>query len=83
MRTAGKNRAIKNAFYRLGMHVKPPAVVQALAEQGVVVEEEMVRLVQFELLKDRTTGRVARISRPVPPRAVRRRPQGFPGRSRG
>jgi hypothetical protein len=83
MRTTGKSRAIKNAFYRLGMHVKPQAVVQALAEQGVVVEEELVRLVQFELLMEATTGRVAKIPRPVRPRAVRRRPQGFPGRSRG
>jgi hypothetical protein len=73
---------IQNAYYRLGMHTKPKAVVQALAEQGVVVEEELVQLVQFELLKEATTGRVARVSRPVPPRAVRRRPQGFPGRSR-
>ena len=55
MRTTGKKRAIRNALYRLGLHATPKAVAHALMQQGVQVDEQLIRLVQFELLKE-TTG---------------------------
>jgi hypothetical protein len=80
MRTAGKKRAIRNAFFRIGLHTTPKAVVHALAQQGIVVDEELVRLVRFGLLKETTNDRFAKVPRPVTSPAVRRRPQEFPGR---
>ncbi len=79
MRTTGKKRAIRNALDRLGLHATPKAVVHAFREQGVVVDEELVRRVRFEVLKE-STARHADLPRPVPSPGVRRRPQGFPGR---
>jgi hypothetical protein len=78
MRTASKKQAIRNAFYRLGMHTTPKAVVHALAQLGALVDEDLVRLVRIELLKKTTEGRSPDV--PVPPPVVRRCPQGFPGR---
>jgi hypothetical protein len=80
MRTTGKNRAIRNALYRLGLHLTPTAVVHALREQGIQVDEGLVRLVRFDLLKGVTASRFAKVVRPVPSPAVRRYPQAFPGR---
>jgi len=82
MRTIGKKRAIRNAFYRLGLHITPRVVVEALAQQGIKVDEELVRQVRFDMLKESTRGRVATVSRPIPLPAVRRCPKGFPGRRR-
>ena len=78
MRTTGKKRAIRDAFYRLGLHSTPKDVVDALREQGIQVDEELVRLVRIELRKETTEARTAKVHRMVPPPAVRRRPQGFP-----
>jgi len=39
--------------------------------------------VRFELLNETTEAGVGKASRPVPSPAVRRRPQGFPGRHQG
>jgi hypothetical protein len=75
MRTASQKRAVRNALFRLGLHATPRTVVHALAQQGVEVSEEDVRL---GLLKKMTADRFAKVPRPVPPTAVRRRPQGFP-----
>jgi hypothetical protein len=80
MRTTGKKRAIRNAFFRLGLHATPKAVVLALVQQGVLVDEELVRQVRIEMLKENTGARVGKASRPATSPAVRRRPQGFPGR---
>jgi hypothetical protein len=80
MRTSSSKRAIRNAFYRLGLHATPKAVVQALGEQGIRVDEGLVRQVRFEMLKETTGARHADLPRPAPPPVVRRRPQGFPGR---
>jgi hypothetical protein len=80
MRTTGKKRAIRNAFFRLGLHATPKGIVEALRQQGVLVDEELVRQVKFELAKETTGARVAKVSRPVPSPAVRRCPQGFPRR---
>jgi hypothetical protein len=73
-------RAIRNAFYRLGLHATSKDVVDVLAQQSVQVTEVLVRQVRIELLKETTTERVGKVSRPVPSPAMRRRPQGFPGR---
>ena len=78
MRTTGKKRAIRNAFFRLGLHTPPKGIVDALAQQGIQVNEQLVRQVHFELRKETTEARTAKVHRPVPPPAVRRRPQGFP-----
>jgi hypothetical protein len=80
MRTAGKKRAIRDAYVRLGLHATPKAVVHALAQQGVLVDEELVRRVRFGMLKESTGAGVGKVARPVPSPAVRRRPKGFPGR---
>ena len=80
MRTTGTKRAVRNAFYRLGMHAPSKAVVQALREQGIVVNEELVRQVRFEMLKENSGARAGKATRPVRSPAVRRRPQGFPKR---
>jgi hypothetical protein len=80
MRTAGKVRAIRNAFFRLGLHATPRAVVHALAQQGIQVDEGLVRQVPFEFLKGSTGARVGKASRPVKLPAVWRRSEGFPGR---
>jgi hypothetical protein len=79
-----KAQAIRNAFFRLGLHTTPKAVAHALAEQGVQVSEELVRQVRIEMLKDTPGTRVGKVSRPVTSPAVRRKPKGFPRRrSRG
>jgi hypothetical protein len=39
MRITGTKRAIQNALHRLGLHATPKAVVHALAQQGVRVNE--------------------------------------------
>jgi hypothetical protein len=73
----GKRQAIRLAFSRLGLHTTPQGIVAALAQQGVQVDEGLVRQVRFEVLKGRTRRGISR-ARPVPPQAVRRRPRGFP-----
>jgi hypothetical protein len=80
MRTTGRKRAIRNAIFRLGLHATPKAVVHALREQGIQVDAELVRQVQFEMLKETTRARIGKIARPVRSPVVRRRPQGFPRR---
>jgi hypothetical protein len=80
MRTTGKKQGIKNAFHRLGLHATATAVVHALAQQGIVVDEELVRLVRLGLLKETTNSRFAKVAMPISSPAVRRCPQGFPGR---
>ena len=80
MRTTGTKRAIRTAFFRLGLHTTPKALVHALREQGVQVGAELVRQVRIEVLKEATGARVAKVPRPVPSPGVRRRPKGFPGR---
>jgi hypothetical protein len=42
MRTTGKRRAIRNAFFRLGLHTPPKGTVDALREQGVLVDVQLV-----------------------------------------
>jgi hypothetical protein len=80
MRTASKERAIRNAFFRLGLHATPKEIVQALGEQGVEVEEELVRQVRLDMLNESTKAGDSKVTRPVPSPGVRRRPQDFPGR---
>lgn len=75
-------RAIRNAFIRLGLHATPKAVVHAWRQQGLHVDEELVRQVRIELLKETTGARTVKVHRPVPSPAVRR-PRGFPGRCQG
>jgi hypothetical protein len=83
MRTTSTKRAIRNILYRLGLHTTPKAVVHALAPLGVRVSEELVRQVRFEMLNETVGERFAGVSRPVSSPALRRRPQGFPGRHQG
>jgi hypothetical protein len=83
MRTTSMKRAIRNAFYRLGLHATPKGVVHVLAQQGVRLSEEVVRQVRFEILNETAGERFAGVSKPVPSPAVRRRPQGLPRRHQG
>jgi hypothetical protein len=78
VRKTTKQQAIKNAFYRLGMHATPKGVVHALAQQGIQVDEELVRLVRIEMLNRTTESRLA--PSPAPSPTVRRSPKGFPRR---
>jgi hypothetical protein len=78
MRTTGAKRAIRNTFFRLGLHATPKQVAHALKEQGVQVDEGLVRQVRIEMLKETTGTRVGKAFRPVQSPVVRRRPQGFP-----
>jgi hypothetical protein len=80
MRTPNTKRAIKNAFFRLGLHATPKGVVHALAQGGVQVEEELVRLVRYEMLKETTRKKAAEVSTPVTSPALRRYPKVFPRR---
>jgi hypothetical protein len=80
MRTTGTRRAIRNALFRLEPHATPKAVTHALAQQGVQVDEELVRRVRIELLKESTGARNTEVPGALPSPAVRRRPQGFPRR---
>jgi hypothetical protein len=81
MHTTGKKRAIRNVLFRLGLHTTPKGIVDALAQQGVQVSEELVRQVRIELLKGSDKGKVVTgASRHLGPPGVRRRPQGFPGK---
>jgi hypothetical protein len=79
MGTTATIHTIRKIFYCLGLHATPKVVVHALSEQGIPVDEELVRQVRMELLKETTGARVIRVLRPVASPAVRR-PQGFPGR---
>jgi hypothetical protein len=49
MRTASNKQAIQNALYRLGLHTTSKGVVDALAQQGILVDEELVRAVLVEM----------------------------------
>jgi hypothetical protein len=80
MRTRSKEPAIRNAFYRLGLHATPKAIVQALKQQGIGVDEELVWRVQFEMLKATTRAKVAKLSKQLSSPTVRRHPKGFPRR---
>src|SRR5262245_17686302 len=48
---AGKRWVVEGAFGRLGMQARAPEVVAALAQRGLMVGAEFVRLVRFGLLK--------------------------------
>jgi hypothetical protein len=76
MRTTGAKRAVRRGFYRLGLHATPKAVVHALQEQGVQVDEEFVRAVLVGMLQEATGERAAEVPKPGTSPAVRRRPQG-------
>lgn len=76
MRPTTKKQSIRNAFYRFGLRTTPKGVVHALAQQGILDDEELVRAVLVEMLKETTRGRVARVSRALS-KAVRRWPEGF------
>ena len=77
-----KTRAIQNALARLGMQARPPQVVAALADIGIVVNEALVRQVRVKMLKqaakvERQQVRTPQIERPQ----VRRPPKLPPRRS--
>jgi hypothetical protein len=79
---ANRKRAVREAFHRLGLHTRPAAIVRTLAEFGIAVGEDLVRLVRVELLKGtaETLRERARTPRPAPRPPARRPPQ--PGRRR-
>jgi hypothetical protein len=52
MRTTGKQQAIRTAFYRFGLHGMPNGVAQDLAQHRVQIDEEHVRHMNFEMLKE-------------------------------
>jgi hypothetical protein len=56
---------------------------RALRERGIQVDEQFVRQVRFEMLKETTRRRAGTVSRRVGLPGVRYRPQGVPGRHQG
>jgi hypothetical protein len=76
---SSKKKAVADALIRLGLHARAEAVAQALAEQGVGVNEALVTLVRLELLK-KNTQPCGPLPRPVTRTAVRHRPQSHPRR---
>lgn len=80
---SSKKKAVADALFRLGMHARAEAVVQALAEQGITVNEALVTLVRLELLKKDTARRPQSEGvRRVGPATVRCGPRTFPSRNR-
>jgi hypothetical protein len=77
MRTARK-QAIRHALFRRSLHTPPKGIIDALAQQGVLVDEELVRQVPIELLKEATRGRIAVV--PMLNLGVRRRPKWSHGK---
>jgi hypothetical protein len=51
-----------------------------LREQGVLVDEGLVRQVRFEMVEEAARGKVGKVARRVTFPVVRRRPRGFPKR---
>jgi hypothetical protein len=78
MRRTTTREAIRCAVFRLGLHTKPKAVVHALRERGIQVDEQLVQQVHFALLKESSRARIGEVFSLVPLPDVRRRPQGFP-----
>ncbi len=77
MRTTGTKRAMRNAFLRLRLHTTAKGVVRALLRQGVRVDEELVRQVRFEMLKETAGARVVAVPKLIPSSAVRRSPKAL------
>jgi hypothetical protein len=82
MRTTARKQAIRAAFFRLGLHTTPKAILRALAQQDLQVDEQLVHQVRIELVREMTATSAVNVFSPVSFRAVRRRPQGFPSRRR-
>src|SRR5262245_45185438 len=80
MRTTNSKRAIRGAFYRLGLHSTPDGVLDALQKHGVHVTEELVRQVRFEMVKRRKSTTRFRRRRPGI-RRRRPRPRARPSRN--
>jgi hypothetical protein len=51
-RGAGRRRAVRDAWGRLGLHVPVRRVVEELARHGVEVSEALVTAVRIEILKE-------------------------------
>jgi hypothetical protein len=66
-----RKRAVENTLHRLGMQAKPEEVVAALAQQGIEVSEDFVRLVRIGLLKAADRSR----AQPPHPHTHAARPQ--------
>lgn len=75
-----KNHAIRMALFRLGMQARPKEVVQALADQGIFVSHDLVRLVKIEMTEKLVEATRIKFKQVVPPRSVRRRPNAIPRR---
>jgi hypothetical protein len=80
MHPTSNTEAIRHALHRLGLHFPPKGIVAALAQQGIEVDEELVRDVRFEMLIEGIRSKVAKVPVRVKSPAVGRRPQGFPKR---
>ena len=77
---ASKKHAIRMALCRLGMQAKPKEVVQALADQGIFVSHDLVRLVKIEMTEKLVEATINKFKQVVPPKTVRRRPNAIPRR---
>jgi hypothetical protein len=62
------------------MQARPKEVVQTLAEQGVFVSHDLVRLVKIEMIEKLVEATRIKFKQVVPPKSVRRRPNAIPRR---
>jgi hypothetical protein len=77
---ASKKHAIRMALFRLGMQARPKEVVQALADQGIFVSHDLVRLVKIEMTEKLVESTRIKFKQVVLPASLRRRPNAIPRR---
>lgn len=76
----GIRQAVKNELAREGLHTPPKQIVAALADHGIEVDEDAVRRVRIELLKNRDDIRQIGGVRQKSVRRPQKIPQRRPGR---
>lgn len=64
---ANQNRAIREAFTRLGLHISTKQVVEALAELGVETNEALVLSVKGQMAREQ--AKVVREQAKRPPKS--------------
>lgn len=77
---ANKKHAIRMSLFRLGMQAKPKEVVQALADQGIFVSHDLVRLMKIEMTEKLAGATRIKFKQVIPPKSLRRRPNAIPRR---
>ena len=81
MTGSDKSKTIKGTIVRLGLHVPPKKIVDALGELGIDVSETHVQRIQLQMLRAEAKAANQRAKSPVKDRRKRRPQQRkIPGR---